>query len=133
MKTPGPPLRCLLALLCALSACGGPKAGDTCNAAGYLCADELQALECRTGRYVALPCRGTAGCRLDQGKVSCDLAGALAGDACATSSLGKGLCATDGKGTLECRDNADATAFTWVKTKTCSACAVASEIVACTP
>jgi len=53
--------------------------------------------------------------------------GNLEGDACASSAEGKGLCASDGKGTLQCIDGM------LKKTNVCRACMVSGDIVICQP
>ena len=49
------------------------------------------------------------------------------GDRCASSAEGKGLCTSDGKGTLECRSGI------LVKTNPCTSCGVMNDQVICTP
>ncbi len=111
-----------------VSACGGtPKAGDKCDTTGFLCADGSGALQCKAGSWVNLPCRGINGCKRDADKIKCDMEGNIAGDPCASTAEGKGLCAPDGKSTLECRDGV------LVKTFDCRSCAVMSDQVVCTP
>jgi hypothetical protein len=109
-----------------LSACG-PTLGQPCEGGGYVCGDEAQALECRDGKWRALPCRGAEGC-LEQGRtVRCDMTGNVAGDACAFSTEGSGLCTADGKGVLECRMG------TLVRVRECSTCTMTSDTVQCEP
>lgn len=109
------------------SGCGQPKAGDRCDTTGFLCSSPTSALECRVGTWVTLPCRGTNGCKRQADVVSCDMTGNAEGDACASTAEAKGLCTTDGKGTLECRDG------TLVKTNTCRTCTVSGDTVVCQP
>ena len=111
----------------ALSACGAPKAGDTCDQTGFLCADTTSAIECRGGKWLTLPCRGANGCSRQANLIKCDMSANTAGDGCASTAEGKGICTTDGKGTLECREG------TLVKTNTCSSCVVSNDQVICQP
>ncbi|MFO0600477.1 MAG: hypothetical protein U0228_34530 [Myxococcaceae bacterium] len=106
--------------------CEAINAGSsTCNVSGFLCADRATALECKVGMWARLPCRGDGGCLNSMGTITCDMNGAIEGDACASSAEGRGLC-TDG-GTLECRDGR------FVKTNTCRSCVVQNDTVVCTP
>jgi len=113
--------RALALLLCAGPfACGGPRAGASCKTNGYACQDNANALECRSGTWVVLPCYGDGGCTVAASQVSCDMSGDNAGDLCATSAEGKGMCSASGKATLECRSGVLA------QTGTCSSCTVDS-------
>ncbi len=85
------------------------------------------ALECRSTVWVGLPCRGVGGCKVTANIVSCDMNGSLAGDLCASTAEGRGLCATDVLGTLECRSGA------FVETNTCRSCTVQGDTVICQP
>jgi hypothetical protein len=107
--------------------CGAPKAGDTCNVTGFLCESSTAALECKVGKWTALPCKGANGCRRDGETVKCDMSGNVEGDACASSAERKGLCTSDGKATLECLDG------TLKKTNMCRTCMVSGETVVCQP
>lgn len=106
-------------------ACGGTNPGDSCNTTGYLCDSKTTALECRLGTWTELPCRGPAGCTDSGGKVDCDMSLNQAGDACAASTEGKGLCEASGTATLECRQG------TLVKTNDCSSCTTSGDQVVC--
>jgi hypothetical protein len=108
-------------------ACGSPKAGDQCDTTGFLCESNAAALECKVGAWVALPCRGLGGCKRQGNTVTCDMSANVEGDACASTAEGKGLCTTDGLGTLECRDGR------LVKTNTCRTCTVVGDQVICQP
>jgi hypothetical protein len=55
------------------------------------------------------------------------MTGNLAGDRCASTAEGRGLCTADGGGTLECRGGA------LIQTNTCRACVVTGSQVICTP
>lgn len=107
--------------------CASPKAGDKCSSTGFFCADLITALECRSGVWVSLPCKGKGGCVRDGDLIRCDMSGNAVGDNCATSAEAKGLCAQDGRSTLECRDGK------LVKTNVCTSCAVVGEEIRCTP
>ena len=48
-------------------ACGSAKAGGSCSQSGFLCQDPQNALECRVGTWLDLPCRGPAGCTIASG------------------------------------------------------------------
>jgi hypothetical protein len=113
-------------------ACGTPKAGDKCDTAGFLCSDSTTALECKVGAWVSLPCKGVAGCTRTNDVVKCDMSGNVEGDACASSAVGKGLCAAGGTATLECRDDGTGAAKL-VKTNTCRSCSIQGDNVVCQP
>lgn len=119
------------ALLCTvlLAACGGgsAKAGDTCNAEGFLCADQVTALECRLHKWTALPCRGPKGCYVKTNLVNCDAANNQEGDACSATVEGKSICAPAGTAVLTCRNG------TFVRTNSCSSCTVAGDEIHCNP
>jgi hypothetical protein len=53
------------------------------------------------------------------------MSGDKAGDACASTAEGKGLCAAGGTATLECRGGV------LVQTNTCVSCAVSNNQVVC--
>ncbi len=116
-----------LAALALGSACGGAKEGDSCNQNGFLCADAANALECKAGQWVKLPCRGSAGCTRTNDVIKCDMTGDLAGDNCASTAEGKGLCTAAGTATLDCRSGV------LVQTNTCSSCSVSGDQVICQP
>lgn len=116
----------LAASMC-LTACGGAKEGGTCSTNGFLCADTTAALECKGGLWVKLPCKGSGGCKREADVVKCDMSGNVAGDACASTAQGRGLCTSDMKGTLECRDGV------LVKTNDCRSCTVNGDQVICSP
>lgn len=108
-----------------LAGCGGPDAGDSCNSSGYVCSSEAEALECRQGAWRALPCRGALGCQEVDGSIRCDTSANAAGDNCALSAEGRGLCSADGLALLECRMGV------LVETQTCSACSQTGSQVVC--
>ncbi|WP_375773165.1 hypothetical protein NR798_20500 [Archangium gephyra] len=109
-----------------LSACG-VKAGDSCSGGGYTCASEKEALECRDKEWRTLPCRGASGCSESEDLINCDMKGNVAGDACAASAEGRGLCTADGKAVLECRMGL------LVQVKTCGTCVMDDTRVTCQP
>jgi hypothetical protein len=110
-----------------LAACGGTRAGDKCTTTGFLCQDSATALECKVGAWVALPCKGSNGCKRTTDLITCDMSGNEAGDLCASTAEAKGICTKDGLGTLECRDGA------LVKTNTCRSCSISGDTVVCQP
>ncbi len=107
--------------------CGQPKAGDKCDTTGFLCADASNALECKVGAWVSLPCKGPGGCKRESDLVKCDMTGNEVGDACASTADTKGLCSKDGKATLQCYDG------TLKQTNTCRSCTVSGDTVVCQP
>jgi len=108
-----------------LPGCGGPGAGDSCEGSGYLCSSEQQALECRQSKWRALPCRGISGCQEANGSIKCDTTNNVAGDNCALSAEGRGLCRDDGKAVLECRMGV------LVLTETCVSCLESGSQIVC--
>jgi hypothetical protein len=108
-----------------LAGCGGPGAGDSCNSSGYICHDKQEALECRQGQWRALPCRGGLGCQESSGTIRCDTSANVAGDACALSAEGRGLCRGDGLAVLECRMGV------LVETEACSTCTQSGSQIVC--
>ncbi|AGC45960.1 hypothetical protein [Myxococcus stipitatus] len=124
--------RSLLALVSVVGSllftgCGGPKAGDDCDGGGFVCQEAVLALECRSGTWREVPCRGPLGCRESDDAVRCDTSGNDAGDACASSAEGRGLCRRDGKAVLECRQGV------LVETASCVSCVVQNSEVTCQP
>lgn len=84
-------------------------------------------MECKAGRWTILPCRGPNGCKREGDIIKCDMSANNAGDACASTAEGKGLCASGGTATLECRQGQ------LVQTNTCRSCTVSGEQVLCQP
>jgi hypothetical protein len=109
-----------------LAACG-QSAGDNCEGAGFVCQEEALALECRGGVWREIPCRGPLGCRETDDAVRCDVSGNRDGDACASSAEGRGLCRSDKKAVLECRQGV------LEETATCSDCTEENNEVVCAP
>jgi hypothetical protein len=109
-----------------LSGCSGPADGDTCQSSGYICSDKTEALECRQGRWRALPCRGGLGCQeSSDGTIRCDTSANVAGDNCALSAEGRGLCRADGLAVLECRMGV------LVETEACRSCSQSGSQIVC--
>jgi hypothetical protein len=108
----------------ALSACGSAAPGGPCDTTGFLCLDNVTAMECVLQKWVSLPCRGATGCQRDGNTIKCDMSGNMEGDACASSAVGSGLCTTDGKATLECRNDPSTGSNTLKKTNSCRSCVV---------
>lgn len=108
-------------------ACGPPKAGDSCSAAGFLCADNQNAMECYDGSWRELPCKGAQGCTRDGESIKCDMSANIAGDACATTVVRKGICTADLKATLTC----DPIDLTFKQSNTCRTCSVSGDTVVC--
>jgi hypothetical protein len=119
------PLSFLSAALLLVGCGPSGKAGEACDKSGFLCQDTATALECRGNVWVALPCKGPGGCAVSGGNVQCDMNGNAAGDACASTAEGKGLCSADKKATLECRSGA------LVQTNVCQSCSTTADQVVC--
>lgn len=102
-------------------------AGDSCDGSGFICQEDVLALECRSGTWREVPCRGPLGCRETDDAVRCDTSNNRAGDACASSAEGKGVCRADGRAVLECREGV------LVETASCSSCKVEGDEVTCQP
>ena len=74
-------------------ACGGHLPGDACTMEGSaVCQTATDALECRTGVFRAVPCKGPGGCVTTSTEIQCDLSGNQVGDACFFMDEGKGKC-----------------------------------------
>lgn len=114
----------LFMFVVAFTACGSAAPGGPCDTTGFLCHDNVTALECQLGKWVSLPCRGPNGCQREGAIIKCDMSGNMEGDACATSAVGSGLCSADMKATLECRNDPAAMTNTLKKTNTCRTCSV---------
>lgn len=110
-----------------LSGCGGPSVGDSCQSSGYVCQSDTEALECRQNQWRALPCRGGLGCHESDGSIRCDTSANVAGDNCALSAEGRGLCRADGLAILECRMGV------LVETQSCSSCTQSGSQIVCKP
>jgi hypothetical protein len=104
------------------------KAGHVCTGlVAFECEEPATALECISGTWSALPCRGPGGCTNMAATVRCDISANEVGDRCASTAEGRGLCSKDGKGTLECRQGV------LVKTNVCRSCTVTGDSVVCQP
>jgi hypothetical protein len=77
------------------------KAGDACKS-GAVCLDGETQLVCDGGTYLASPCRGKAGCRVEGASVLCDTSGNRVGDPCAAADENEGDCTPDGSALMEC-------------------------------
>jgi hypothetical protein len=108
-----------------ISGCGGPDVGDSCESSGYVCRNEKEALECRQSQWRAIPCRGGLGCQESSGTIRCDTSENIAGDSCALSAEGRGLCRADGLAVLECRMGV------LVETEACRSCAQSGSQIVC--
>ena len=92
-----------------LGACGCNRrlrAGDECALARapafVACASDREALLCKNGKLLAVPCRGSTGCK---GSGGCDMNLGEAGEACVASeheTRTETACATDKQKTLIC-------------------------------
>ena len=109
-----------------LAGCG-QSAGDSCEGSGFVCQEDVLALECRGGVWRELPCRGPLGCRETDDAVRCDTSNNRVGDACASTAEGRGLCRADGLAVLECRQGV------LEETASCAACTVNGDQVTCQP
>jgi hypothetical protein len=109
-----------------LAGCG-QSAGDNCEGSGFVCQEDVLALECRGGVWRELPCRGPLGCRETDDAVRCDTSNNRVGDACASTAEGRGLCRADGLAVLECRQGV------LEETASCAACTVNGDQVTCQP
>jgi hypothetical protein len=109
-----------------LAGCGGdPTAGESCEGSGYVCSSNAEALECRQGQWRAIPCRGALGCQESSGTIRCDTSSNIAGDNCASSAEGRGLCRVDGLAVLECRLGV------LVQAAVCRSCSESEEQILC--
>jgi hypothetical protein len=90
--------------LLALGCRSKPAAGDKCTKEGrYVCADLQSALYCKSGVFVAVPCKGAKGCSGDKNP-RCDYELAAEGDACMSASSENYACSVDNKSGLVCKD-----------------------------
>ena len=101
--------KCLLsyvfALVLATSGCG-PAVGDDCQAEQSACLDATTQLVCQGGKFIATPCRGTAGCAAQGALVTCDISANQAGDACSTDDNDNGACSVDRQSMVLCEAGA---------------------------
>jgi hypothetical protein len=98
-------------VLLALAACDhSPRIGDACSQSKPgTCSGEHAALDCEAGHFVEVPCRGSAGCSVDEsGARTCDVSQNLDGDPCARSTQQEhtGGCTPDHRMLVECHDGA---------------------------
>src|SRR5687768_8833320 len=80
-----------------------PAEGGSCDTDRYECVGTALALECRSGTWREIPCRGPEGCLDQDGFIHCDVEGSRVGDACGDGHEGWSVCTPDGKALLECR------------------------------
>jgi hypothetical protein len=79
-----------------------PGPGSSCDPREARCLDATRAIVCDDGTFVAVPCRGKAGCSTVQESTSCDFSGNQPGDTCASSHEGVAVC-VGGDAMLSCR------------------------------
>lgn len=66
--------------------------------------DNTHALICKEGKFVAeYPCRGPKGCRLTDGRPTCDRSVAAEGESCGRLPKNSKSCSADGKAVLVCQ------------------------------
>lgn len=114
----------LLAVLGLVLACGGAHAGGGCAFGSFACEDPHTALECETGTWRAIACKGPDGCADRNGQITCDASLDVAGDPCGLAQDGNAICSSDGGAVLQCRQGQ------WTEVRTCS-CVSAGTQVAC--
>jgi hypothetical protein len=79
-----------------------PSAGSSCTKGEARCIDPGRALVCEDGKFIATPCAGKLGCRLQPEGTACDVRGNKAGDRCSKDEEGAAVCA-DPDAMLVCR------------------------------
>jgi hypothetical protein len=85
-----------------------PEAGAKCSAPGQaVCADKGNALLCKNGAFVTIPCKGPKGCSSvgRGGDIDCDDDYAAEGDNCMSYLNENYACSTDKKKALVCKDD----------------------------
>jgi len=108
----------------------GAQEGGACSGEVYHCAAQDSILECRGGRWVAIPCKGPDGCRAVSGGLACDVTGNQEGEGCPSAMEGTGFCrGTSPLSLFTCRG------AQVVKLQDCRSCATAtgSSSIVCTP
>jgi hypothetical protein len=109
-----------------LEGCGAQE-GGACSGAVYHCAAQDTVLECRDGRWVAVPCKGADGCRAIPGGLACDVSGNVEGDGCPTAMEGTGFClGTSPQTMFTCRGQQI------TKLQDCRSCLTTSTSIVCT-
>ena len=79
--------------LLALGGCQGSRVGEACTAGQEDCEGNGTALECRNGKFVAVPCRGPTGCQVSlNNTVTCDTSLSRPGDGCRQSEEELAMC-----------------------------------------
>ncbi|HEX3773441.1 MAG TPA: hypothetical protein VHV51_03195 [Polyangiaceae bacterium] len=90
----------------------GDKPGDPCSAddeGAATCNSKDTMLACHGALYGIVPCRGSKGCALAEGRAACDTSIAQLNDACRDEGLK--ACASDGLQVLICKDHAMSTFY----------------------
>lgn len=91
-----------LALVALLGACTKAKEGEACKTEGkQVCTSKDSSLICVDSKWVALPCRGAAGCSGSGEAVECANNGYLAGEPCSIEEDDH-ECSVDHKSQLKC-------------------------------
>jgi hypothetical protein len=103
----------------------GPRAGGECGGDNATaCENATTALECRSGTFAAIPCRGSSGC----GLLFCDnTSGIRPGDLCFQIQEGGGACSDDAGVRFLCQSGG------WIGQQCPGGCVVNDAGVACTP
>jgi hypothetical protein len=92
----------LLALLSLSAVACKKKVGDACTKGQAACLDDKTELACQDGKLVSAPCKGPNGCKIAEGKLTCDISANVAGDACSTDYEGHAQCGSDNKSKVTC-------------------------------
>lgn len=91
-----------LGLIALLPACSKAKEGEECKQEGrHVCTGKDSSLVCVDSKWVALPCRGAAGCSGSGEAVECANNGYLAGEPCSIAEDDH-ECSVDKKAQLKC-------------------------------
>jgi len=69
-----------------------PGPGDECKPTDIRCVDPGTELACQKGVFIAVPCKGPAGCRENGKHLACDVTGDAEGDPCSTDEEGTATC-----------------------------------------
>jgi hypothetical protein len=84
----------------------GNKAGDPCSSdddGAAICSNKDGMIACHGGRYARVPCRGSRGCVIAEGRAACDTSLAEPGDVC--QEEGSKACSVDGSQVLICKQH----------------------------
>ena len=102
------------------------QAGGSCSSFGtFACEEPHTALECETGTWRAIACKGPSGCAEVDGQITCDPSLDVPGDPCSLAQDGESICASDGGAVLQCRLGV------WTRIRTCS-CSIQGSQITCT-